>query len=135
MGEITETTSELGTPIGLGNLGSIISSLRQYFSPRIRVIPIKINMIRMLYNIWIYHYHSYYDQYYIAYGNTGAHSTSGENRDSDRVRLSSLMPTEIEAGASHYSTFSDQIFQLISNFNSFVHKHAHMVRDDVGPTD
>jgi len=134
MGSVAWVFRELNSPSGLGNSSSIISSYRQYFNRRIRIIPSKIDKIRQLYNTWINHYHSYYDRYYVRYENTAAHYTSGTSRSSGHVKNASAHNDTIIAGPSYYKLFSGRIFDLISKFNAYVGSHTHVVRDDIGPT-
>jgi len=129
----TTLTRYLSEPIGLSAMGVQIDSYRPYFARAKKIVPSKIDKIRELYNTWIEHYHTHYDQYYVKYGTLGGiQGTSGQYRDSEVVTNAPSHDDEIIAGRNSYGLFFQRIKDLTTYFNQYVRTHFHEVTDTWG---
>jgi len=124
---LTSTTRYLDAPFGLSVFPGEIASLRNKISSRKRLYPIDIDSIRDLYNLWIAHTHTYYDEIYVKYANSpNIPASSHADRTSSTVTSA---PSDTTAVVGNYLTFLNQVSELISNFNSYVYSHRHTVTD------
>ena len=118
-----------GTPDGLAGIGTAITNLRQTVDSRKRVTPGDLDSIRVLYNQWITHTHSYLDKDFVAFPNTPPKGSSSTNRDTDPILSAPTDSTSIVAGTTNFKVFSGEVFELVENFNGFVHQHLHELED------
>jgi len=119
---------------GVININGTISAntgvLNDLIQVRKRIKPADIDLIRTTYELFRAHTHQYFDQGYLAYANTPPRGSTSTTRTSATVKNAPLDATPILAGADNYDTFSDEVFELISNFNNYVHVHAHDFEDE-----
>lgn len=114
----------------MGTIGTQVGILRGRIIQRRKINPSDIELIRTLYQQWINHSHTYWDQEYVRFGNSPVpYGTRGNTRTTNAVRGAPNDPTPIQAGPESYDTFADEIFELITNFNNFVYTHDHEFTD------
>lgn len=114
-----------------GTIGANTGVLNGLIGQRKRVKPVDIDLIRQSYELFRQHTHQYFDQQYLAYPNTAPRSSASRTSTTEAVKNAPVDSDTILAGADNYKTFSSQVFELISNFNNYVHVHAHDFEDQV----
>lgn len=114
-----------------GTIAVNVAILNGLVDQRKRITPADLDLIRQSYELFRAHTHQYYDQQYLATPNTPPQGSSARTATTSAVKDAVVDATAIQAGADNYDTFSDHVFELIANFNNYVHVHRHDFDDQV----